>query len=179
MNYKKVKKYIPTKELKEKYESFMLSKIMKNIKQFEKLYDLDLIEKIDSFFIDHDNNKNYLQEKLMLKEEIIMDYKEPNYENIDEAIEYCKRTLLFLEKNKKYFYDLGEALYFIKQRYECKKEFINDMEKILNKKSAIIFKYISFYILVKECNFNILNCSLSFREIINNEKTIREILKKL
>ena len=179
MDYKKVKKFIP-KEYKEEFEMFIQSWLMKAYKKFERVHNLNFMESLDEInYKDNTELRAYLEERLTTVNDLNITYRKPDYETLEEAVEYCKRTLTFLEKiNKKYYYELGKALYFIKENYESKREFIKDMEETLERKSAIIFKYISFYKICDEID-GVINCRLTFKEIVNNVKLIREIYNQL
>ena len=168
MEWKKINKLIP-KELKDEFRNHLY----KAIEKFDIKYELTIMEKLEE--IEDIKENNYLKEKLKTKMKHV-EYKEKKYENKDEAIEYCINTFNHLDsKNKIFYYNLGEALSFIKEGYLSKKDFIKDMEQKLNRCSAIIFRYISFYKLCKNIPI-LLECDLSFKEIICHSKEMKNII---
>ena len=179
MDWKKANKYIP-KELKDDFKMHMQNYIMRGIQTFEKKHELSITEKLSEMDEkEPDELKEYLRRKLFTKAEKDIQYGEPKYETVDEAIEYCKQTFRFIDceknKSKKYYFELGKALFKIKETYDSKKDFINDMEEKLGRKKSVLYKYLAFFnICVSMRDFDILNSSLKFEEIISNKKILEE-----
>ena len=183
MDWRKANKYIP-KNLKDNFKIHMQSHIMKGIQTFEKQHKLSILEKLDDIEIEVENEvstREYLKKQLFTKLEEKIEYEEPKYENIDEAIKFCKQSFRFIDsekiKSKKYYFDLGQALSKIKETYRSKMEFMRDIEEKLERKKTIIYKYLSFYNICMEFkNVDLVNCNLTFGEILRNKKMIKSIL---
>ena len=184
MEWKKANKYLP-KELKDDFKTHMQSYIMKGIADFERKHDVSIIEhleEMDSIASSYEL-KEYLKRHLFTEAEKDIEYKEPNYTDLSEAIEYCRQTLRFIDceknKNKKYYFDLGKALFKLRETYDSKKAFVEDMEEKLDRKKSIIYEYLLFYnMCMKYKKIDLRNCNLKFKEIVRNKKIIDEILNK-
>ena len=179
MDWKKANKYIP-KELKDDFKMHMQNYIMKAIQTFERKHDLSITEKLEEMENPNDNKfllREYLKKQLFTKAEKCVKYEEPKYESVNEAIEYCKQALRFIDcernKSKKYYFDIGKALFEIKETYQSKKAFIEDMEEKLERKKTVIYDYLSFYnVCIGIKQVDLIQCNLKFNEIIKNKKLL-------
>ena len=178
MEWKKINKLIP-KELKDEFRNHLY----KAIEKFDIKYELTIMEKLEEIEEEFDNEslKNYLKKQLFTQAEKDIQYKEANYKDINETIEYCKQTLRFIdcEKNKckKYYFNLGKALFEISKNYDVMQIFIKDMEEKLERKKSAIYNYLSFYNICLQ-NVDLIDCSLTFEEIIKHKKILFQLNSK-
>jgi hypothetical protein len=98
-----------------------------------------------------------------------------------ELVEIGNQILSYLvnqeKKNKGYYYNIGDILFCLKEKYTSEKEFLAYAKREFNRSKSIILDYIRFY---DECNtYNgLINCNLSYREIMKNLVEIRKIFEK-
>ena len=105
MDWKKANKFLP-KELKDDFKMHMQKYIMKGISDFERKHEVSIVEHLEEMEDEPTNNnqlklKKYLKKQLFTRAEEDVQYKQPEYKNNEEAIEYCKHTFRFIDCEKK------------------------------------------------------------------------------
>jgi cellulose biosynthesis protein BcsQ len=103
-----------------------------------------------------------------------------NEESSDEEIvDTCMKIFNHLDdiekRNKGFYYNLGYLLSILKSRYNNEKEFLAYAKEKFNRSKTIITDYIRFYTICIKYT-KLMNCNLSYREIMRNLPEIREIL---